>query len=72
MDNRSVGNRRSAAQSENIALAPEAEAIRLIPILLTATIASLALIQVPGLLVAILLVTVVLVTKRCFAAGGKS
>jgi len=76
MANRHVGNRRlvsAGRHHRSLALAPSAEANWLIPILLmTAVAALLPLINVPGLSPALLLVTVVMLTKRYLIAGGKS
>ena len=76
MANSTLGNRRlvsAGRHHRSLALAPSAEANWLIPVLLVTTVAaSLPLINLPGLPLALLLVTVVILTKRYLIAGGKS
>jgi len=75
MANSNLGNRRPVSagyHAREFALAPSAEADWLIPNLLISALASLLLINVPGLLPALLLVTVAIVTKRYLIAGGQN
>ena len=74
MAKRSVGNQGLTGPAHRrIALAPGAEAGWLIPALLIAAVAaSLPLVPVPGLPPAVLLLALLIVTKRYIIAGGES